>query len=240
MLHHNGGSCGAALSLIGGPAGQRVLDATCGLGRKTLVFSHLGCEVAGSDASAYAVARARELAASEGRSVEFVASAWSDLPGNVSEAFDLVFVDAFMDCLEDYDGLVASLKGIYGVLAEGGVFVSPGPHKGEEMAVLLAGDWQASDRFYLAWQHTEEDCTCTCVVSRDRGEDYVDENHLYVVNAIGASPHLESATLRRYFRWEWEQIEGAALSAGFSALETIAFTGYSFSGSDFSRMVAKK
>ncbi len=59
MLASKGGQCGAVLKVLGDPQGKSVLDATCGLGRKTLIMQQLGMNVVASDACAYAVERLR-------------------------------------------------------------------------------------------------------------------------------------------------------------------------------------
>jgi 2-polyprenyl-3-methyl-5-hydroxy-6-metoxy-1,4-benzoquinol methylase len=71
MVAAKGGSAGAVLRVLGDPTGKVVLDATCGLGRKTVVLHELGLNVVGSDSNAFAVDRARELAASDQRDIGF-------------------------------------------------------------------------------------------------------------------------------------------------------------------------
>ncbi len=48
-----------------------VLDCSCGFGLKTIVMKELGMRVYGSDASSFAVAKARELADTQGLKIEY-------------------------------------------------------------------------------------------------------------------------------------------------------------------------
>ncbi|MBM4049842.1 MAG: class I SAM-dependent methyltransferase [Planctomycetes bacterium] len=240
MLASKGGSCGAVLKVLGSPAGKVVLDATCGLGRKTLVMSHLGVNVVGSDASAYAVERARELAASEGREIEFFVSGWGSLPSRTPRRFDAVFVDAFMDCCESYGDVASSFAGIAACLNPGGLFTYPGPEPDERMTDLLAQAWKACERFYVDWRYAEQDRECTCVHAREKGPDFIDEHDLFVIREGGSAPRLEAATIRRWFRWGRRCLDDAARSAGFSRIHTESFDGYGFGRTTFTRIVARK
>jgi SAM-dependent methyltransferase len=238
MLNSRGGSCGIVLEVVGDPAGKIVLDATCGLGRKTLVLSHLGLTVMGSDANAYTVEKARELAASESREIEFFVSEWRTLPERTSHRFDAIFVDAFLDCCESYEDLVASFAGIAATLKAGGVFIYFGPEPEERMSDILDHAWTACEQFYVEWQHAEEGCDCTCLHARGRGDDYIDDHHLYLIREGNVEPRLETATLRQWFRWDRKRLDEAARSAGFSRVHTQSFEGYAFDGSTIKRIIA--
>ena len=230
----------AMLEAIGDPEGKRVLDATCGLGRKTLVMDECGLDVMGSDASAYAVERARELALGEAREIDFFVSTWRDLPHRTSERFDAVFVDAFMDCIETYEDLVASFAGIGSALTDGGVFVFGGPEPNEKMADILEFAWDCGERFSIDWRLAAEGRDCTCVCVKDKGDNYIDHNYLYVVRQHEGVMRLETAPLRRWFRWERDSLDKAALSVGFSAIRTELFRGDRFGVEDFTRIIATK
>jgi SAM-dependent methyltransferase len=210
------------------------------LGRKTIILSHLGVKVVGADASAYAVQKARELAASERRDIEFFVSEWRALPERTSQRFDAVFLDAFLECCETHEDLAASFAGIAGVLRPGGAFVYFGPEPGEKVADVLDGAWKSCKPFYVDWHHAERGCECTCVHANYRGHDFIDDHHLHLVKEGSAEPRLENATVRRWFRWDRPGLDNAARAAGFTAIRTEIFEGYALDGSPLPRIIARK
>jgi SAM-dependent methyltransferase len=239
MLASRGGSCGAVLKVVGGP-GRTVLDATCGLGRETLILQDLGLTVAGSDASAYAVEKTRELAASEQRDIECFVSPWSDLPARTPLRFDAVFVDAFVDCCQTREHLAAAFAGIAGVLKNGGAFIYAGPDHGERMTDIHQQAWTACAAFYLDWRFATEQVTCTCLHARERGSDFIDDHHLHVIDSPDGGQRLETATIRQWFRWDRDCLDNLARCAGFGQISTETFSGYGFGGTSFTRIVARK
>jgi len=103
------------------PEDGRVLDCACGPGTQALALARHGYTVHGSDFSAGMIAMARHNAAEAGLDVPFVRSAWSELPERLTRRFDLVFCggNAIGHC-RDADEMVASLRGMRGVLRPGG------------------------------------------------------------------------------------------------------------------------
>lgn len=240
MRAMRGRECGILLAALDAPSGSCVLDATCGLGRKTLLLDSLGLSVVGADACAYAVERARNLAAGEGRDNAFFVSSWRDLPARAPGPFDGVLIDAFPDCCETGDDLAAALSGIAGVLKPGGVFVFPGPEPGETPAGITKMAWESGPRFQLCWEHAEGGIECTCLQARTLGDNWIDEHALYVVREAGAPARLESATIRRHFRWTRAAIEEAARAAAFSSVAARTVEGCGHNGAPLVRIVATR
>jgi len=239
-LERGGAKCAAVLSILGNPGNKLVLDATCGLGRHTVVMSHLAMSVVGSDANAYAVGMAREPAAVEGRRVGFFVSSWRNLAANTGHRFDAICVDSLMDCCEKREDLVASFAGIAGVLKRGGVFMFPGPEPGEKMREVLDGARQACPQFYVEWQHRADRCECACIHARYRGPDFIDDNLLYLAKEAASEPRLETAKVRQWFKWDRQCLDDAARSVGFSEVRTERFHGAVFGGTTFARIVGRK
>jgi SAM-dependent methyltransferase len=210
----------AVADLLNEGGGERVLDATCGLGRKSLFLADQGLLVTGTDGSAYAVAHARELAADQGYDTEFLVSTWRELPEHVATLYDAAYVDAFVDCLEAEADLGAALEGICAVLRPGGVFIFVGPAPGENTDEILEHAWDHGGREpQVAWRHTDGEITCTCLNLHSRGDGYLDSHYLYLIEQEGRAPELEHAALRRWFHWDWDTVEGAARQAGFARVE---------------------
>ena len=228
------------LGVLGDLAGKDVLDATCGLGRRTVLMSDLGIKVVGSDANSYAVKRARDLAASENRDIDFFVCSWRDLPERVPHLFDAIFVDAFVDCCEMQEGLVASLSGIASALKDGGAFVFSGAAPGERMRDIVESAWNCANQFSIAWQHREEDCECTCLEVMCRGDDFIDNHYLYLIKENGVDARLESWTMGRWFRWDWECVDAATRQVGFSSLDVEWLEAPEAEHPPFPRTIARK
>ena len=199
-----------------------VLDCSCGFGLKTVVMKEMGLNVVGSDGCAYAVERARELARREGKDIEFFASTWEDLPLRTDLRFDGVFNDA-LSWIATRDEFEAALAGLRAVLKPGGVLVFAGAPEGappERSGEILEKAWRRSPRFAVEWTHAEGEVSCTSIVARERGEDYIDEHHLFLIDAASGR-RLETATIRQPCSWHWGLLAEMFLDAGFSKLETL-------------------
>ncbi len=238
-----GGSCACVRDLAEetGPAAS-VLDASCGLGLKTIVLKELGTNVVGSDGSAFAVDQARELARLEGLDIEFFASEWADLPRRTAKRFDVIFNDALSWTItrEEFE---ASLRGFLAALKPGGLLVFMGAEEGtgddaEHEKKLLGELWTRRPRFEIDWIHEATGLRCTRLAVHELGPDYMDEHSLYLIAEAGRQ-RLESSTLRQPVYWHWPIVSEMFAAAGFSSLHTRAFPARSASGGEIRLNVAK-
>lgn len=180
-----------------GLGGSFVLDSSCGLGLKTLVLRDLGLRVSGSDECGFAVQKARELAKAARQEIVFFGSPWAELPERTSHRFDGVFNDA-LSWIVTRGEFEAALRGLCGVLRPGGVLVFMGapqnsPCDAESERLLLEREWQRRPRLSIEWQYARGSVSCTSILAREKGESYVDEHHLYLIEEGGVR-RLETAT----------------------------------------------
>ena len=94
------------------PAGAKILDIGCGLGREAFVLSDMGYDVTGVDISREVIARVKQLAAARGYSIPFYKYDGKDLPFPDdsfdavlvwAQTFGLLYGDANkQDCLADW------------------------------------------------------------------------------------------------------------------------------------------
>jgi len=239
----HGGSCRAVKEMLGEMGGELALDCSCGLGLKTIVLKEMGVNVVGSDACAYAVEKARELARLEGHAeLEFFTSAWGELPKRTELRFDAVFNDALC-WTPTREEFAASLQGCLEALNPGGILVFFGAEKGspsdpESRKAFFEEFWQSRPKFAVEWTHEVDGVRCTSIYVRERGDMYVDGHHLFLIEDHGQH-RLETATIRKPVYWDWETLESLFSDAGFSDLTTRTFPGLGNGGADITLNVAR-
>jgi len=238
----SGGSSRAFQQVVAGLGGGPALDASCGLGLKTIVLAEMGLNVLGSDGCAFAVEKARELARLERLDIDYFTSSWAELPSQTPRRFAAVFCDALSWTLtrEEFD---ASLRGFRSVLKSGGVLVFMGAEEGSSddpahQEKLLGELWNRRPRFEIDWTHAEKDTRCTRILVRELGPDFMDEHSLYLVEEAGRR-RLETATVRQPVYWHWLILREMFAGAGFSKLETREFPDLGPDGAPLKLNVAK-
>jgi len=230
-------SSGAFIDLMRerGIADQPVLDCSCGLGLKTIVMREAGLTVAGSDACGEAVRLARVFAAEEGRAdIHYFVSSWADLPERTETRYAAIFNDALSWVYSD-DEMAASLKGLHDCLAPGGVLAYMGalPGTDTDQREVPRQDWEAKtagSRHRLGMRAADECISVQEVVFLEKGPDFIDEHHIYVVDD-GGTRRVESWCVRCSVKWSWPRIRPFLEHAGFSsfgAKEFVAANGKPF------------
>ncbi|MEW6358983.1 MAG: class I SAM-dependent methyltransferase [Planctomycetota bacterium] len=238
-----GGSCRVFKDLLQEIDGDLALDCTCGFGLKTIVMKEMGIHIVGSDACAFAVEKARELARLEGHEIEFFTSSWAELPSRTSHRFDGIFNDALSWTLtrEEFQ---ASLVGFYEALNPGGILVFFGAEEGspsdsESRRKLLDDLWGRRPKFSIEWTHKADDVRCTSILVREKGDMHVDGHHVFLIED-GGSQRTETATIREPMYWDWDILQGLFAEAGFASLHTRSFPGMGHGGATINLDVAAK
>lgn len=95
-------------SLIGDPAGQKVLDIGCGDGAFTLALAERGAHVVGIDASEAMIAAAAQRLVLSGVDARLCVGITEQLPF-VPDAYDLVFAKTVLCFVEDASGVFAEI-----------------------------------------------------------------------------------------------------------------------------------
>jgi SAM-dependent methyltransferase len=236
-----GGSPAGFKRIMEKTGGKLALDASCGLGLKTIMLGEMGIDVMGSDKCEFAVEKARELSKLEGLQIEFFTSRWAELPSNTRMQFDAIFNDALL-WTATREQLEASLRGLRAVLKPKGVLVFFGAPESDDEAEnveKLEECWESKPRFSIEWTHSDDEKHCTSLLARERAEDYIDEHHIYLIEEY-SEPRLESATIRQPFYWHRPLLEKLFAKAGFSSLQDRTFHGMGKGGTDFTLNIATK
>jgi len=216
-------SSAALWGLLGKP-GVRLLDSTCGLGDHTINLRDVGFDVEACDASSFVLDHAARNIKDAGLEVPLFVSRWQDL-GKRPARYDVVFNDV-IHWIYDPGELREAAAGLRDALVPGGSLVfffadgrEPEPGAGLK---ILEWDWQNMGRTQLAWEHEKDGTRVSLALMNERGADFIDQHHFYVI-AEAEKKRLESFTMRRVYRWDFHALSRALKDAGFSSVESHAF-----------------
>lgn len=130
--------------LLRRPNVKSILDCSCGLGFKTILFAKKGYQVEGSDGSPNAVRYARQLAKQEGFKIRFFLSRYAELGRKAKRKYDCVFSDNF-DEIETIKSMRAAAKAIHSVLNDHGkliFLVSPPRLHKRDLKRIIEMEWK--------------------------------------------------------------------------------------------------
>jgi SAM-dependent methyltransferase len=213
----------ALWSLLGKP-GARLLDSTCGLGDHSINLRDVGFDVEACDASAFVLEEAARNIRDAGVEVPLFACRWQDL-GKRSARYDVVFNDV-IHWIHDPNELREAAAGLRDALVPGGSLVfffadgrEPEAGAGKK---ILEWDWENMARTELAWEHEKDGTRVSLGLMNERGDDFIDQHHFYVVRERDAV-RLESFTMRRVYRWDFHALSRALADVGFRDITSHAF-----------------
>ncbi len=226
-----------------GMTGEPVLDCSCGLGLKTIVMREAGLRVHGSDQCELAVEYARQLAREEGiPDIPYTVSSWSELPRRTGAQYAAIFNDALSWICSDQE-MADSLKGLYDCLRPGGVLAYMGAlpgTDGTDRQELLEQQWRKRT---INGKHVpglfafDGETSVQEAISFDKGPDFIDEHHLYMINEVGVR-RVETWCLRCCLKWSWPRIFHFLKEAGFSSFDTKQFV--AANGNPFHLVLAER
>ena len=67
----------------------------------------------------------------------------------------------------------------------------------------------------MGWRHSEDQLSVTQVIVQEKGQDYIDSHHLYLIEGSQEECRLEAMTVRRTLKWRWPRMEAFLRAAGF-------------------------
>jgi SAM-dependent methyltransferase len=162
------------ISRLGSPKGKRVLDLACGTGRHSVALALEGAEVVGIDNSKVMISRAKEHAASNDVSPEFILGEMTGFQSKAAGQYDLIIcLGNSLALLDNLDVLEMVLSSVHSSLNDDSVFIAQAlnfeeihrtgfrffPQKGGKMD---NGEDVVFSRFY---EHTDPPNSSTLVMS---------------------------------------------------------------------------
>ncbi len=205
---------------------RTLLDAACGFGERVIALADMGLAIGGADTTPEAVDAATQLARAHDAPATFFQAPTGALAEYAPHPVDGI-LHARLGDEPDWNRLQRILAGLFATLHPGGFLMFPGApeNAGEEYA---QGRLDELLRRYgereAAWVVRDGRRTCSKVIERTRGADYVDERILFVIDeGEGEPPRVETTVRRLPGYWTWSHWRELVHGAGFCHLETRAY-----------------
>lgn len=210
-------------SILSKSQARFILDCSCGLGFKTVIFAKRGYEVEGSDASAIAIKYAPRLAKEQGLKIRFFQSRYEELGKRCNHRYDCVYSDYF-DEIGTYRVLKAAAKGIFSVLKEGGFFIfgsiSPKLAK-SDLKKLIEQEWQKRKRFECSSPLEKNGVRVIHIEIGDKTSEGILENHIYLIEEKERMQVTIASIMNPRIKWTFQDYVKVLREAGFRKINCI-------------------
>jgi hypothetical protein len=182
----------------------------------------MGYEVEGSDASAFAVKCAAELAAEQGSTIRFFRARWETLGQTAGRKYDCVYNDSF-EWPTTRRALEAAAKGICSALKRGGKFVFTGADQwsqDSDRSRLIEEQFTQEGPFEVLPLYERDGVRLTVIIAREKTPDGVLGSRVHIIDDHG-SVRVEVARALDAYKWTWADYNDVLRSAGFSELYSV-------------------
>ncbi|MEM4169361.1 MAG: class I SAM-dependent methyltransferase [Thermoproteota archaeon] len=198
---------------------KSVLDCSCGLGYKTVLFAKAGYEAEGSDASATAIKHAPKLAKDEGVSIRFFRSRYEELGRKCKRKYDCVWSDNF-DEINTYGCLKTSARSIYSVLNPGGKLVFTAP-PGGDLEKTIEKEWKRRKRFNAYLPSMKGSVRVTRVEIAEKTPEGILEHNVFLVEK-GEFLRVEIASIMNpRIKWTSRDFKKVLKEVGFKQVYVV-------------------
>lgn len=158
---------------------ESILDCSCGLGYKTVLFAKAGYEVEGSDASAIAIKYAPQLAKDERVKIRFFRSRYEELNKKCKRKYDCVWSDNF-DEISTYKYLKTATRSIYSVLNHDGKFVFVATSE-RDLKKTIEKEWKKRKRFGIDPPYRKCSVKVTRIEVAEKTPEGILENNIFLI-----------------------------------------------------------
>jgi len=202
---------------------KSILDSSCGLGFKTVLFAKMGYEVEGSDASAIAIKYAPQLAKDEGVNIKFFHSRYEELGKKCKRKYDCVYSDNF-DEIRTRKTLRSSAKGIYSVLRKGGKLIFCGVLPGwskSDLKKLIEKEWEKRKRFDILPPSEKDGVRVTSLEVDEKTPEGILENHIFLIEEQGVMRAEIAFIMNPRIKWTFKNYIEVLKEVGFRKVDYI-------------------
>lgn len=213
----------ALFSLLPRPPAMSILDCSCGLGFKSVLFAKMGYEVEGSDGSAIAISHAPQFAKEEGFNIRFFQSRFAELGERCGRRYDCAFSDYF-DEIGTYETLKASAQGIHSVLNDGGkmIFCGPRPEWSKsDLETLIEQEWKKRERFAILPPCEKDGVRVISLEVDEKNSEGILENRIFLIEERGVMRAEIAPMMSPRIKWIFQDFAEALKEAGFGEVESV-------------------
>ena len=192
---------------------KSILDCSCGLGYKTILFAEAGYYVEGSDASREAVKYAPKLAREHGFNIRFFLSRFDELDEKCGRSYDCIWSDYF-DEINTYEYLMLSAKAIYSVLKEGGIFMFTAPNK-EELAEIIEKEWKSRRKITIHPPYKKGSIRVIHVEVAEKTSEGILENNIFLIEENDSLRAEIAQIMNPRIKWTYKNFKEILAKIGF-------------------------
>ena len=201
---------------------ESILDCSCGLGFKTILFAKQGYEVEGSDASAIAIRFAPKLAKEEGVDVRFFKSRYDELDKRCKRRYDCVYSDNF-DEIRMRGDLARSAKGIYSVIKERGKFIfngAPPQWSRTDLMKQIEKAWKRHKKFIILPPYEKGGTRVTSIEVNERNPEGILGDRIFLIEEKGKTRAEIAFIMSPRIKWTFQDYHEVLRKAGFSEVNS--------------------
>lgn len=200
-----------------------ILDCSCGLGFKTVLFAQMGYEVEGSDASVTAIKYAPQLAKDEGVKIRFFRSRYEDLAKKCEREYDCLYSDNF-DETKTRKTLKASARGIHSVLKKGGklIFCGALPEWSKaDLTRILEQEWETRKKFDILPPYEKDGLRVTSLGVDEKTPEGILEKRIFLIEEQGLMRAEIAFMMNPRIKWIFEDYVEVLTEVGFRRVDCI-------------------
>jgi SAM-dependent methyltransferase len=209
---------------------KSILDCSCGLGFKTILFAKKGYDVEGSDASTNAIKYAPKLTKENGVKIKFFRSRYSELWKKCNRKYDCVWSDNFDELRSRYL-LRSSAKGIYSVLRKDGRFIFCGAlpkWKQGDLEKFIQEEWDKRGKFHVHPSVEKDGIKVTNIEIAEKVPEGILENQVFLIEKNGKMRVEIASIMNPRIRWTFQDYVEVLKYAGFREVDCIKSKGKIF------------
>jgi SAM-dependent methyltransferase len=192
---------------------KSILDCSCGLGYKAILFAKAGYEVEGSDASATAMEYAPQLAKDEGVKIRFFRSRYEELNKNCRRRYDCVWSDNF-DEISTYKYLKTASRSIYSVLNNDGKFVFVATSE-KDLEEIIEKEWKKRRRFDIDPPYKRDSVEVTRIEVAEKTREGILESNIFLIKERELLRAETTSIMNPRIKWTFEDFNKALRGVGF-------------------------
>lgn len=197
---------------------KSILDCSCGLGFKTILFAKRGFEVEGSDGSPNAIKYAPQLAKEKRVKIRFFLSRYEELGEKCKRKYDCVFSDNF-DEIETYKYMKVAAKNIHSILNNDGklIFSALPPHfSRKDLKKVIEKEWRKRKRFDVDAPYEKDGIRVTRIEVNEKTSEGILENNIFLIEEHGVLRVEIASIMNPRIKWTWKDYYKVLKEAGFS------------------------